>query len=337
MSEEDARIEEVRKRAAARWEHLKLHYPKTKNNYLYWVILTVISAIATIFLGYGALSFNRPEIISQAIENMGGTISIVVGFSMVGFILATTAGKMAATTFEKRRDDQLLSNYYSTGTIKSGNDTTYTINPIDTSEKPEEKITAPPNTYSYGAASQDSHFEQYTSEILRSLSAYASSSEQTAERLLDKGVLFMTIGLGFYVFAIIIWQFVANLTSPDPHVMYIGMAACSMTFIVIEFLAAWFFKQYRYYVEVSLSCLRVRSVYDRYLLGYYALKAFNEENNVSSRDKMMDVLKEDVNWPTYKGSSANDFNYMMESMGAAHTSLEKIRKIFKDSGKGKAQ
>lgn len=302
------------------------------------------ACVALLILGsivYGIASFNRPELIAQALDNPAGTISLIGGFAVLGFLLTMAAVRLGDATFQKASN----ANYrkiYSSPFLNSFRRTQarreLRVSALEMKLEPvSEKPATETGAYSYGAPSSETPFEQYISEVLRSLSAYAASSESTAEKLLDKGVAFMAGGLAFYVTAIIIWQVFANLTSPDTHVMYIGMAACSMTFVIIEFLAAWFFKQYRYYVEVSLSCLRVRSVYDRYLLGYYALKAFKEDSEVGARDKMMDVLKEDVNWPTYKGSSANDFNYMMESMGAAHTSLEKIRKIFKDSGKGKAQ
>ena len=274
-------------------------------------MLVVYSAVATTL--YGMLSFNRPDVIQTALENRAATLALLIGIGIVLGAFATAMSTLGRGTFEKK-------------VIALRGQTSQ-----DNAGEFKEDL------FSYGACSSGTSFEAFASNILKSLSAYASSSEVTATKLLDKGVAFMAGGLVFYVLAVVIWQIFANLTKPDPHVMYVGMAACSMTFIVVEFLAAWFFKQYRYYVEVSLSCLRVRSVYDRYLLNYYALREFKSESDIGVRDQLAEVLKEDVNWPTHKNWAANDFNYMVESMGAAHTSMEKMKDIFQPKNKEKSK
>lgn len=329
----------------------RAYITKPKNSKINIVLGSILANVSIALLVYGWFSFARPEIIDKIQANSIGAISFFLGGLIFIVIMTTVTMAMGEKTFEQDRDlskgVKFRNSYFKVGNLSAeyAEQMAKEIHekrddPIRTSDVPLEKgeeATVKADNLYYGAASDDTHFEKYISDVLRSLSAYADSSETTAQQLLDTGKAFMGRGLLFYGIAIIFWQFFANLTKPDSLVMYIGMAACSLTFIVIEFLAAWFFKQYRYYVEVSLSCLRVRSVYDRYLLAYYALKAFKEDGEVAARDKMMEALKEDVKWPTYKGAASNDFNYMMESMGAAHTSLEKIRKIFKDSGKGKAQ
>lgn len=306
---------------------------------LYFTIFIFMSVVSLV---YGIISFNRPELLEIASDNPTGTLSMLFGLGAICSIFASIAISTGDASFERFQPlEPKLDSYGGTysrllaSTFELMSGAKLVRESAEKPERLEEVSTEKYESHSYGASSDDTPFEKYISDVIRSITAYANNSELTAEKLLQNGKSFMKGGLSFYIATIIIWQIFANLTKPDPHVMYIGMAACSITFIVIEFLAAWYFKQYRYYVEVSLSCLRVRSVYDRYLLGYYALKAFKEEGEVEARDKMMEALKEDVKWPTYKGAASNDFNYMMESMGAAHTSLDKIRKIFKDSGKGK--
>lgn len=300
-----------------------------------------VSLIAGVAFIYGLLAYNRPELIDIAFADKPALFAMLFGGS-VGFLtLVTLLARLGSSTFEKITSPDGRARFSSSFakvagwafSAATGMEFSTVEDSSDKRGKEETKIEA----FSYGAVSEEGHFEVFISNILKSLSAYASSSEVTATKLLDKGVAFMAGGLIFYVVAIAIWQVFANLTKPDSHVMYIGMAACSMTFIVIEFLAAWFFKQYRYYVEVSLSCLRVRSVYDRYLLSYYALKEFEGAGSNEARDKIMETLKEDVKWPTYKNGVDNDFNYMIESMGAAHTSMEKVKAVFESKPKGKTK
>lgn len=290
---------------------------------------------------FGMFSFSRPDIIEAALLNKlaSGALLFGVGVAVVSFTAGITL--LGGRTFEKVTASEtrikLASSMSTFGRVLMRVATGVDFSDSEDVEPKKEKSEIKSDSFCYGAVSDGSPFEAYSSNILKSLSAYATSSEITATKLLDKGVAFMAGGLVFYVVAIIVWQVFANLLKPDEHVMYVGMAACSMTFIVVEFLAAWFFKQYRYYVEVSLSCLRVRSVYDRYLLGYYALREFDSVDAENARNHMAEILKEDVKWPTYKGGAANDFNFMVESMGAAHASIEKMKGIFQPQKNGKTE
>lgn len=300
------------------------------------VVTAYVSILA--FL-YGVLSFNRPDIIEKAFANKGALVALLFGAGVVMISFSIQLMKLGSATFERvsspgnrvRMGGSLISMAKWLFQAATGME----FATVDAAANKREGVgerddisEAKEDFFSYGAVSGSEPFEAYCSNILKSLSAYATASENTANKLLDKGVGFMAGGLIFYVLVIVVWQVFANLTHPDSSVMYVGMAACSTTFIVVEFLAAWFFKQYRYYVEVSMACLRVRSGYDRYLLGYYALREFKGESDQGIREQMTAILKEDVKWPTYKAGAANDFNYMVESMSTAHTTLEKMKDLF---------
>lgn len=297
--------------------------------------------ISILAILYGILSFNRPDVIESVLENKIALSALLFGFGVVVIALTVNMATLGRATFEKVNNLESRTKVHSFLSVITqwvlGTAFGVEFAPMDELDSKSSKVDYKEDFFSYGVASTDTPFEVHISYILKSLSAYATSSEVTATKLLDKGVAFMAGGLVFYVSAIVLWQVFANFTHPDPNVMYVGMAACSITFIVVEFLAAWFFKQYRYYVEVSLSCLRVRSVYDRYLLSYYSLREFKGEADESIRKQMAEVIKEDVNWPAYKGGVANDFNYMVESMGAAHTSMEKVKGMFQPKKKAKSK
>lgn len=293
------------------------------------------------FLGiiYGIVSFSRPDYIEKAFENKPALVLLVVGIGVFMIVLTVQLTELGRSTFAKVTSSSSRFNLsssiatFANIALRLGGMELASVD--EPSRKGEEPVKE--GGFSYGAASEESSFESYMSNVLKSISAYAGVAEVTATKLLDKGVAFMAGGLVFYIVAIVVWQIFANLTHPDPNVMYVGMAACSMTFIVVEFLAAWFFKQYRYYVEVSLSCLRVRSVYDRYLLSYYSLREFKGDDAEKIRNQMAEILKEDVGWPTNKDGRANDFNYMIESMSAVHTSFDKMKGVFRPEKKDKSQ
>ncbi|WP_448125815.1 hypothetical protein [Pseudomonas veronii] len=293
------------------------------------------------FLGiiYGVASFSRPEYIEKAFENKLALVLLVTGVGVFLIALTVQLAELGRSTFAKVASPNSKFSFsssiatFANLALRLGGMELASVD--EPSGKGEELVKG--GGFTYGAATDESSFESYMSNVLKSISAYAGVAEVTATKLLDKGVAFMAGGLVFYIVAIIVWQVFANLTHPDSRVMYVGMAACSMTFIVVEFLAAWFFKQYRYYVEVSLSCLRVRSVYDRYLLSYYSLREFNGDDAEKIRNQMTEILKEDVGWPTNKEGTTNDFNYMVESMGAAHATFDKMKDVFHPKKKGKSK
>ncbi|MNV65800.1 hypothetical protein D3C71_1585180 [compost metagenome] len=182
-------------------------------------------------------------------------------------------------------------------------------------------------------------FEVYVCGVVESLDKHISLTEEKGSNLLDRGLLFLFGGILFYVAAIVGWQMWAKYGEPEVSVMYIGMFASSIVFLVCEFLAAWFLKQYRHYVDASLACLRVKSVYDRYMLSYYAVKEMAPEvGEVSEKlNRVLEAIKEDVMWPGHKDNMNNDFNYMIESMSAVHASLDKIKGIFDSKSKRAAE
>lgn len=278
---------------------------------------TIISFLATSLMAYGYLAINDPDKIINIIANKEAFASMLIGAGII--VSAFTVGvlSLGKSDFAKNSFEDVY--FKKLQTMREENVPLY-------DSRVNEAIDKIMHPFEYGAGSQDTLFEKYISGILRSLSGYASRSEETATKLLDKGVAFMAGGLLFYVVAIIVWQFYAKLASPVEYLLYIGMIACSTTFLVIEFLAAWFFKQYRYYVDVSMSCLRVRSVYDRYLLSFYALKEFEA---VDASSKMLEILREDVKWPSYQATTRNDFNHMIETVAVLNNSLDKAKDIFK--------
>lgn len=55
-------------------------------------------------------------------------------------------------------------------------------------------------------------------------------------------------------------------------------------------------------------------------------------------DPLIEILQKDVNWPSYKAGKDNDFNYMIETLGVMHTSLEKMKGFIQPvAGKGSVE
>lgn len=181
-------------------------------------------------------------------------------------------------------------------------------------------------------------FDYYVRKVISDLDNQISLSDEKASKLLDKGVWYLGAGLIFYISAIFFWQFWAKGEELSA-VVVLGMLSCTVAFVVIEFLAAWFLKQYRSFVDSSLSYARVKSHYDRCLLSYYSLVEFSSasEDVAVLRAEMLECLKREPHWPDSKQLNSNDFNYMLESMNSMTLALEKFRGLGKKSHKADAQ
>lgn len=181
-----------------------------------------------------------------------------------------------------------------------------------------------------------SDFEFCISEIVDYLGDHIKLAESKASKLLDKGTTYLRRGLYFYIGSIVVWQVWGHFVSFDGLVIA-GMISTSIAFIIIEFLAAWFLKQYRSFVDSSMAYMRVQSFFNRYLLLYFAARDFgdDEAGDNLARSELLKVVSQEIKWPELKDINANDFNYMIEAMGSMHTSFEKLKGVFQSSSKKK--
>lgn len=176
-------------------------------------------------------------------------------------------------------------------------------------------------------------FVAHCEEVLDYIDARIKLSEQKASMLLDKGTSYLIRGIYFFVASIVFWQLVMFGVGFQ-HYMWFGIVSCSLTFLVIEFLAAWFLKQYRSYVDTTVVFLRVRSTFSRYLLSFHALVDSEQEliTADTSRAALLKALEYEVKWPDDKDLNANDFNFMLESMNSFTSVFERLKAAL-DSGK----
>lgn len=177
-------------------------------------------------------------------------------------------------------------------------------------------------------------FVSYVNSVVESLDSRINLSEQKASMLLDTGTMYLRRGIYFYVATIVAWQILGRFSDFN-GLLWAGIVSCSLMFLVIEFLAAWFLKQYRSYVDSAVSYLRARSIFNKYLLSYHAINEFivDDKSREEARHQLLKVLEEEVKWPDLKDLNANDFNFMIETMTTFSTALEKLKGVV-DKGKG---
>lgn len=281
----------------------------------------VLLFISVSFTGIGYLSFAMPELLSNLPENPWVWILLLLGFSAALSLIYRIMSSSRRIDVVDADQEVFVS---PTGIPVILSDGTTTQIPIDSGlfKAQVEDNDRLRNGELPVSANLDTPFERYVNNIVRALDSRINQSELKAAVLLQQGKNYIFGGIVFNVLTIAIWHVVEH-NYGFSYFLLAGIASTSMTFLVIEFLAAWFLKQYRSYVDASVLYLKVRSVFNRYLLIYYSVNQF--PNDDSLRQTLVDVLNEDVKWPSHKEITSNDFNYMIEAVGAFTNIVDKLK------------
>jgi hypothetical protein len=161
-------------------------------------------------------------------------------------------------------------------------------------------------------------FSGYFERVVRTLEEKASDADEKASILLDKGTRYSRWGIAFYLASIVVWQVAAWFGGYRVELVY-GVVSCSFLFAFIEFLSAWFLRQYRHFVDTSTYLIKVKSLFDRYLLAYLVAmesvpKAAAEQQNTVSR--VIDMLSSDIKWPDTQILRRGDISFAKEAIEA---------------------
>jgi hypothetical protein len=141
-------------------------------------------------------------------------------------------------------------------------------------------------------------FASYYEELKNVLQSKAEVADKKASVLLDKGVAYSRLGIAFYILSIIAWQGLAYETGFHTQYIY-GIVSCSLLFVFIEFLAAWFLKQYRAFIDTSTYLIKVKSLFDRYMLTYLAQgdERISASPTAPAATALFQMLSSDIRWP----------------------------------------
>lgn len=300
---------------------------------LYEKLTKLVIAISSLSGGVAVASFARIDLVELALANEVGAsaVAIFVAVLFLYYVFAPRVKKADSSFLNIDREAlsaqmnrRLKDFYFVDGDVIGSNQ--------HRTELRERTVTEPAEPADHN---HQSPFASYVETVISSLDDRINLSEKKASMLLDRGTGYLRGGIYFYVATIFLWQVAIYYTGFHAHV-WIGIFSCSLTFLVVEFLAAWFLKQYRSYVDSSIAYLRVRSTFNRYLLSYHAINEFAGESSADdlARLQILKVLEEEVKWPEMKDVNSNDFNFMLESMSTFTSALEKLRGAFdKDKGR----
>jgi len=177
-------------------------------------------------------------------------------------------------------------------------------------------------------------FENYFSEIKTVLVDQAHTADKKASILLDKGTAYSKGGITFFIVTIIAWQVLSGFYGFKEQYIY-GIVSCSLLFIFIEFLAAWFLKQYRHFIDTSTYLIKVKSIFDKYMLSFLTIKSIgiNSDNEDEKYKSMLKVLEEDIKWPETYLLKHGDISFAKEAMETMTHFAKAMKSEVKDKNK----
>jgi hypothetical protein len=187
----------------------------------------------------------------------------------------------------------------------------------------EDSLPKSPDIESFTKGDQDP-FSRYIFILSSSINDRVMSLDEKASIMLDKGTQYAKNGIFFFIFSIIGWQlwiYVKGSGISPEH--YFGIASCSLLFLFIEFLSAWFMRQYRHFIDTSTYLTKIKSIFDKYMLSYLALKSLSSSKPISDEHiaMILDTLSQEIKWPD------SNLVYDKRDISFAREAIESITSI----------
>ena len=136
------------------------------------------------------------------------------------------------------------------------------------------------------------NFNDYFIHIINHLESKSSDADKKASILLDNGKFYSMIGIFYFIISIIAWQYYLNKVGFETYHIY-GIISSSLVFIFIEFLSAWYLRQYKSFSDTSTYLTKIKSIFDKYMLIY--LISIESENTDFST--LLEQLASEIKWP----------------------------------------
>ena len=176
-------------------------------------------------------------------------------------------------------------------------------------------------------------FVSYFDSIRKLLEEKASVADEKASILLDKGTLYSRMGIGFFITSIVAWQLAAAFYGFKVQFIY-GIVSTSLLFVFIEFLSAWFLKQYRQFIDTSTYLVKVKSIFDRYMLVYLATKeaVANGHDQKKSHQELVNLLKAEISWPDTYLTKNPDVSFAKETLETMSLLMKSMKSEVKEVG-----
>lgn len=170
-------------------------------------------------------------------------------------------------------------------------------------------------------------FSSYFTSVINYLEIKSIDSDKKASLLLDNGKRFSALGILFFIVATMVWQFyISYIGKFETHHIY-GIVSTSLVFIFIEFLSAWYLRQYKSFSDTSTYLTKIKSIFDKYMLIYLV--------SVEKGDKdfsiLLEQLSSEIKWPeTYLLKNA-DVSFAKDALETMTTMAQAFKQEVKNT------
>ncbi|MBB6005432.1 DUF4407 domain-containing protein [Arcicella rosea] len=169
-------------------------------------------------------------------------------------------------------------------------------------------------------------FENYFQNMGNNLTEQANISNKKAQTLLHQGIFIILLGIIIHLTLIFYWVSDFHKTGFQTYHIYV-LTATSLMFLFFEFLGAWFLKQYQNSLNTSFYILKFKTVIDRYILSFLAIKKFNSETKQDENLKiLLQFLSLDLKFPENQDLKINT-SFTKETFTSINSLTETISKL----------
>ncbi len=292
------------------------------------------TAIGIFFLLSGAI-INDPKL-RQALTQPNDSFQFFSSISvLIGIFFFLVAGVLTITKSAKK-DKELVTvdieRARSTSSSREEQDVESNIpNQASYSVFARHKGFIPIGPHSVNFDNNTDPYSSHFRVISKTLHDRAIDADKKASILLDRGAMYMKSGIVFFLFSIVMWQVVFVVYGFHTE-HYLGIASCSAVFIFIEFISAWFLKQYRHYVDTATYLTKIRLLFDRYQLAYFAAKESGSGEPSQHRiEQLISLLSAEIRWPEATIFTKDSGHFAREAMEA----ITLLNKELQQKGEGK--
>ena len=176
-------------------------------------------------------------------------------------------------------------------------------------------------------------FMSYFESVTQLMEEKAELADNKASVLLDKGTFYAGFGILFFLCSIGAWQVMAWTKGEWQEAFFYGVFSCSILFVFIEFLSAWVLRQYRHFVDTSTYLIKVKSIFDRYMLAFLCYDGKSEEDKKDRRKEMATLLRADIKWPDTYMFKSGEASFAREAMESYTELAKSMRATLGSDGK----
>lgn len=173
---------------------------------------------------------------------------------------------------------------------------------------------------------QVTNFDRYFFTLVDGLTLQLNKINTSSQKLFNQGLIISFIGLGMYIGFIFFWLDKFQEKGFQSYHLY-GIISTSLLFLFIEFLGAWFLKQYRMLSDLSIHLFKFKTVLDKYYLNYTLVKEFSDEKNKNELiTKLFEQIKEEIKvLPDFNSKQSTSF--AKEAIGSISNLTDIVKKL----------